>query len=146
MKKVGFRRSMTNDSRLISIADGPPVYLLVYVDDILVVGDGATFQDVKRYLSRTFRTTDLEACTHFIGMKVERRLGGIFLSQRPFSEKIVELAGTANAKPTDSPLPLSHPLYEKSKVWTIKDNAVISLPTDMKSRLRHSIRSSKTLP
>lgn len=106
LKKLGFRRSRTNESLIISNDDGPPVYILVYVDNILVVGDRATIQEVKKHLSRMFRTTNLGACTHFIGMKDERRLYVIFLSQRSFAEKVAELAGMAIAKPMDSPLPL----------------------------------------
>jgi len=46
-------------------------------------------------------------------MKIERRPAGLLLSQRPFSEKIFDLAGMTKAKPTRAPLPLSHPLYEE---------------------------------
>ena len=87
----------------------------MYVDDILVVGVRTAVQGVKKRLSSLFNTTDLGTCTHFVGMKVERRPSGLFLSQRPFAEKIVELAGMTNAKPTHAPLPLSHPLYAEKK-------------------------------
>lgn len=115
LKKLGFRRSNTNDSLFIKADKGPQVYLLVYVDDILVVGDGETVQDVKQRLSGIFSVTDLGACTYFIGMKVDRTEQGIFLSQRPFAEKIVELSGMSKAKPTDAPLTLSHPLYKEKR-------------------------------
>jgi len=60
----------------------------VYVDDILVVGDRAAVQGVKKRLSSLFTTTDLGTCTHFVGMKIERRPDGLFLSLRQFAEKI----------------------------------------------------------
>ena len=87
----------------------------MYVDDIIVVGDRAAVQGVKKRLSSRFFTTDLTTCTHFVGMNIERRPAGLFLSQRTFAEKIVDLAGMTNAKPTHAPLPLSHPLYEEKK-------------------------------
>ena len=126
LKKLGFRRSRTNDSLFISKSNGPPVYLLVYVDDILVVGDRAAVQGVKKRLSSLFKTTDLGTCTHFVGMKIERRPSGLFLSQRPFAEKIIELAGMTNAKPTHGPLPLSHPLYEEKKTRSPMDEEAMS--------------------
>ena len=46
LKRLGFRRSITNDSLFIGTS-GPPVYLLVYVDAILVIGDSTVFKDVK---------------------------------------------------------------------------------------------------
>ena len=110
MKKLGFRRAQTNDSLFISTSKGPQAYLLLYVDEILVVSDRAAVQGVKKRLYSLFSTTDLGTCTHFVGMKIERRPAGLFLSQRPFGEKIVDLAGMTNAKPTHAPLPLSHPL------------------------------------
>ena len=121
LKKLGFRRARTNDSLFISTSNGPQVYLLVYFDDILVAGDRAAVQGVKKRLSSLFSTSDLGTCTHFVGMKIERRPAGLFLSQRPFGEKIVDLAGMTNAKPTHAPLPLSHPLYEENKTPTEKD-------------------------
>lgn len=59
-------------------------------------------------------------------MEVKRRLGSIFLSQRLFTEKIVELAGMTSAKQTDLPLSLSHPLHEQRKVWIGKDIAAMN--------------------
>ena len=110
LKKLGFRVARTSDALFISTSNSPPVYLLVYVDDILVVGDRAAVQGVKKRLSTLFSTTDFATCTHFVGMKIERRPAGLFLSQRPFAENIVELSGMTNAKPTHAPLPLSYPL------------------------------------
>ena len=76
---------------------------------------------MKKRLSSLLSTTDLGTCTHFVGMKIERRPAGLFLSQRPFAENIVYLAGMTNAKPTHTPLPLPHPLYEEKKTPTEKD-------------------------
>ena len=120
LKKLGFRRAQTNDSLFISTGKGPQVYLLVYVDDILVFRDWASVQCVKKRRSSLFSTTGLGTCTHFVGMKIERRPAGLFLSQRPFAEKIVDLAGMTNAKPTHAPLPLSHSLYDENKTPTEK--------------------------
>ena len=76
-----------------------------------------------------FTTTDLGACTHFIGMKIERLPNGLFLSQRPFAEKIIALAGMKNAKPTKTPLPLSHPLYKEKITPTRQDtDAMRNIP------------------
>ena len=84
---------------------------------------------VKQRISGIFKTTDLGTCTHFIGMKIEHLPDGLFLSQRPFAEKIIELAGMKNAKSIKSPLPLSHPLY-KEKTTPTKDeiDAMTGIP------------------
>lgn len=118
LKKIGFRPSKSTDSIFISTDRGRPVYLLVYVDDILVLGYRRAVQGVKDRLAGLFTTTDLGFCAHFLRIKIERGPYGMFLSQRPFTEKIIELAGMSTAKQTDSPLPLSHPLYEEKRLPT----------------------------
>ena len=76
---------------------------------------------MKRNLSNLFTVTDLGACTHILGVKIERTVNGLFLPQKPFAQKIIDLAGMTNAKATDSPLPLSHPLYSEKKRPTDKE-------------------------
>ena len=58
LKRLGLRRSMTNESLFIGTS-GPPVYLLVYVDVIMVFGNSTAVKDVKERLSSLFSTTDL---------------------------------------------------------------------------------------
>ena len=110
--KINFRRSRSTDCLFIGPDPERPVYLLVYVDDIMVVGDARNVQTVKALLASMFTTTDLGLCTHFLGIKLERRPFGLFLTQRPYIEKIINLAGMQNASAADAPLPLSHPLYQ----------------------------------
>lgn len=71
-KKPRFCRSKINDSLFIS-THGPPIYLLVYVDDILVVADRAAVDDVKKRLSSLFYMTDLGSYTHFSGINISTR-------------------------------------------------------------------------
>ena len=47
LKKIGFRRSIVNDAIFISTRHGQTVYIIVYVDGILVVGDREAIQSVK---------------------------------------------------------------------------------------------------
>ena len=68
--------------------------------------------EVKKKFSFIFKTTDLGICTHCLGIKIERRPSGLFLTERPYVEKINSLAGMQNAKPEMAPLPLLHTLYE----------------------------------
>lgn len=112
LQSVGFRRSSSNDCLFIRNSKDQSVYLLVYVDDIILAGQRDAVDDVKKMLAERFKITDLGNCTHFLGFKIDRTAFGIFLSQRPFTEKIISLAGLGTSKPTASPLPLSHTLYE----------------------------------
>ena len=77
---------------------GQTVYILVYVDDILVVGDGEAIQGVNRRLSILFTVTDLGSCKQFLGFKIERIVNRLFPTQKPFAERTIDLAGMTNAK------------------------------------------------
>lgn len=111
LKIVWFRRSIINDSLFIRTTHCPPVYLLVYVDDIHVFGNGAVVNEVKNYLSRLLLTTDLCNCTHLLGIKIERVKNGLFLIQKPFTQKNIDLAGRTNGKPINALLPSPSPLF-----------------------------------
>ena len=48
-------------------------------------------------------------------------MDGLFLTRKPFAEKIIVLAGMTSAKAIDSPLLLSFPLYNEKTTSTDKD-------------------------
>lgn len=110
--RIGFRRSLVSDC--LFIREGPnPVYIIAYVDDLLVFGPDSAVADVKSELVKLFTVTDLGECNHFLGIKVERKQNGVFLSQKAYTERIIEKAGMANSKPVKAPLTLGHPLYDQ---------------------------------
>jgi hypothetical protein len=58
-------------------------YLLLYVDDIVLTASSQSFlQQIISALRREFSMTDMGPLHHFLGISVERRADGLFLSQR----------------------------------------------------------------
>lgn len=112
LKKLGFIRSSTSDC-LFLLSARDDVVLLVYVDDVLLFGLGEDVERVSKRLSEIFTVTDLGRCSHFLGVKVDYRNDGVFMSQSAYVHKIIETANMSNAKFTKNPLPLSHTLYEE---------------------------------
>ena len=112
LRKLGFIRSSTSDC-LFLFCSKDNVILLVYVDDVLLFGMDEDIERISKRLSEIFTVTDLGRCTHFLGVKVEYRDDGVFMSQSAYVQKIIEYANMSNAKHTKYPLPLSHPLYEE---------------------------------
>ena len=103
-----------------------PVYVLVYVEDLLIVGTPSGVALVKVELAKKFTTTYLGPCTHFLGISVDRSEKGVFLSQKPFTDNLIEFAGLTTFNPTPTPLPLSHCLYEKTSEPTADDSEEMS--------------------
>ena len=88
-------------------SDGSFVYLLLYVDDMLIAAKNMS--DVlilKKRLSKEFEMKDLGPAKKILGMEIRRdRKGGkLYLSQRSYIEKVLERFGMQNAKPVSTPL------------------------------------------
>lgn len=115
LHKVGFRRSTVNDCLFIRQTFTDSIYLLVYVDDLLIVGNSKSVYSVNRTIASTFKVSYLGPCTHFLDLKVQRLQTGIFLSQEKYAENILEIVGMENANPTQRSLPLSLQLYKNNK-------------------------------
>lgn len=115
--RLGFARSKVSDC-LFSRLSPLPVHIVVYVDDLLIIGSSAVVSDVKKQLSKLLTVTDLGACSYFLGINISKGPRGLFLSQSAYSVRLVESSGMAQCKPVKSPLPLAHPLYDERRKLT----------------------------
>lgn len=79
------------------------VFILVYFDDILFVGDRAAIQRVKERLGSRFTATDIGACTHFLGVKIDRVRNSLFISQQFITATVIALTVTINSKAFNGP-------------------------------------------
>lgn len=125
LRKLGFNRSSASDSLFLLLSD-ESIIILVYVDDILIMGQQSRINDVISRLRQLFVITDLGKPSHFLGIKLEFRSDGIFLSQPAYIKKVIEMANLTESKPTKYPLPMSHPLYESIIVPSKEDAAKLN--------------------
>ena len=62
-------------------SDRGKILLIVYVDDIIIIGDDKQdIDDLKGYLQNSFRTKDLGKLRYFLGIEVARSKESISLS------------------------------------------------------------------
>ena len=113
LEKIGFRRSQNCDCLFIINESSSPVYIVAYVDDLLVVGPRTLVDKVKLQLSKILSVTDLGTCKHFLGMHILDCSNGVVLSQSSYTERVLASSGMTDSKPVDTPLPLSHTLYRE---------------------------------
>lgn len=105
MKKVllslGFKQS-DSDACLFAkqLDNGEWIYLLIYVDDIVVVsGDERQMDLLENQLSKHFEISSLGPISQFLGIKVEKSSDGFYsLSQKAFINEIAERHGLDKAK------------------------------------------------
>ncbi|KAB2636821.1 hypothetical protein D8674_027355 [Pyrus ussuriensis x Pyrus communis] len=89
LTSLGFHGSQSDHS--LFIKQSPTlVFILVYVDDILVTGpSSAACQQVISHLRALFPIKDLGALHYFLGIEVKRSSSGIFINQTNFAVNLV---------------------------------------------------------
>jgi hypothetical protein len=107
------------------------VYLLLYVDDIVLIASSTTLlQQTISAMKREFTIKDLRPL-HFLGVSVQHQ-HGLFLTQRQFALDILERAGTVDCKLVSIPVdtqakvsvesgsPVAHPTHFRSLVGALQ--------------------------
>jgi hypothetical protein len=106
LDKLGYRRCDSEPSLYIH-KETPYLYVLVYVDDLLLVGLLHLLAETKRGLQAYFRVTDLGPALWFLGFEIRRmrEMRRVTLTQRRYAREILEKFGMGDCKPAATPLP-----------------------------------------
>ncbi|PNY08644.1 hypothetical protein L195_g005174 [Trifolium pratense] len=81
------------------------LYLLVYVDDIIITGnDEVGIQRLKQHLSLHFKTKDLGPLKYFLGIEVAQSKTGVAITQREYALDILEETGLLDCRPSGTPM------------------------------------------
>ncbi|RVX13158.1 Retrovirus-related Pol polyprotein from transposon TNT 1-94 [Vitis vinifera] len=86
---------------------GEFIILLLYVDDMLIVGHNTSKIDkLKNELSKSFEMKDLGLASQILSIKIsrDRTNGKSWLSQESYIEKVLDKFNMGKAKPVSSPL------------------------------------------
>ena len=101
---LGFVEAKTDTSLFIFRRGTDMIYLLLYVDDIVLTASSpALLRRTIQALQLEFSMKDLGELHHFMGMCVERHGSGLFLTQRQYMLEILDRAGMAECKPCSTP-------------------------------------------
>ena len=108
MKKQGFNRSNYDWCVYTkSLNNGKLIYLLLYVDDMLLACyDRTEVEKLKSQLSKEFEMKDLGSAQKIIGMEIirDRKNRNLFLTQRGYLEKVLDRFSMRDCKPVSTPL------------------------------------------
>ena len=84
-------------------SSGQCIYLVVYVDDIVITGSNQNgIQNLKQHLFTHFQTKDLGKLKYFLGIKIAQSSFGVVLSQMKYALDILEETGMLDCKPVDT--------------------------------------------
>lgn len=80
LKTYGFKQSISDYSLFDYEKDGVILHVMVYVDDLIIVGNKeVVVEQFKQYLSTCFHMKDLSVLKYFLGIEVARNKNGIYL-------------------------------------------------------------------
>src|SRR3954462_15507353 len=103
--RKGFRQSSVDHSLFTFIQNQLSVFVLVYVDDIIITGnDNSAIANIKKFIATSFSVKDLGKLSYFLGLEVSRSKQGIVLSQRKYILDILSDSGMTGCKPSDFPM------------------------------------------
>ncbi|XP_062079884.1 uncharacterized mitochondrial protein AtMg00810-like [Humulus lupulus] len=88
------------------------VFVLVYVDDILLIGNKSQqVTSIISQLSTTFALKTLVSVHYFLGFETTRRANGIYLSQTKYTIDLLKHTNMLHAKPCPTPINQSNSLH-----------------------------------
>jgi histone deacetylase 1/2 len=108
---LGFVASKSDTSLFIYNRGGIMIYILIYVDDIIVTSnDPKAVTVLLADLREDFALKDLGMLHYFLGIEVKEEQGGITLSQGKYAQDLLKRVGMADCKPCTTPLSASEKL------------------------------------
>lgn len=108
---LGFSNSMADTSLFIFRPGKLTLYLLVYVDDIIITrNDPSVVEWLISILAHKFSLKDLGDLSYFLGIEVHTTNSGIFLNQRKYIQDILFKARMEDVKPVSRPMSTTSPL------------------------------------
>ncbi|XP_043692912.1 uncharacterized mitochondrial protein AtMg00810-like [Telopea speciosissima] len=105
----GFNSSKADTSLYVRHKNSLLIYILVYIDDIIITGTIAQeVQTVTRQLANEFAIKDLSTLHYFLGIEATRSSSGLYLSQTKYALDLLKKTNMEAAKPMSSPSSTSH--------------------------------------
>ena len=133
MLHIGFCASAADGNLFILRHGSSIVFLLLYVDDIIITGNKSSFvSSVIKLLGVDFDLKDLGLLHYFLGLQIDYTSSGLFVHQTKYASDLLRKFGMIDCKPckthsspnshllpNDSPL-LSDPTSYRSLVGALR--------------------------
>jgi histone deacetylase 1/2 len=105
LSDLGFFPSKDDTSLFLYNRSGIIIYVLIYVDDIIVTSSSDDAIDILlRDLNKNFAIKDLGDLHYFLGIEVKRVNNGLVLTQEKYATDLLTKVGMRDCKATPTPL------------------------------------------
>lgn len=112
--KLGFFCSRAATSLFVFHRQDDLIYLLLYVDDIILIGNNSAL--ITQFISQLhskFGVKDLGSLNYFLGLEASSIPGSNFLSQVKYATNVLAHAQLLDSKPVTTPMIVSQRLSSK---------------------------------
>lgn len=104
--ELGFTTSLVDTSLFTYISGSIQIYMLIYVDDIILTGTHpALIQSLISRMQHEFPLKDLGPLSYFLGIQATRTSDGLHLCQHNYISDLLTRTHMADAKPAKFPCP-----------------------------------------
>uniref|UniRef100_A0A2N9E312 Integrase catalytic domain-containing protein n=1 Tax=Fagus sylvatica TaxID=28930 RepID=A0A2N9E312_FAGSY len=101
---IGFTASLADPSLFVYKNGSTVIYLLLYVDDIILTGSvPAAIQELIRDLAQAFELKDLGPLKYFLGLQVEYTPSGLLVHQTKYATDLLAKHNMSTCKPCSTP-------------------------------------------
>lgn len=105
VKQLGLIQANADKCLYVGFFDTELVYLLLYVDDILLIGrNNVRLENIKQALKNNFDMTDLGNLQTFLGINFKREEEKIYMSQTPYILNLLKRFNMENCNPVSTPM------------------------------------------
>jgi hypothetical protein len=102
---LGFVASKSDTSLFIYHKSHVTIFMLIYVDDIIVASSSKAATDaLLKDLSKEFALKDLGALHYFLGIEVQKKDDGLVLNQTKYARDVIARVGMKDCKGAPTPL------------------------------------------
>ena len=106
---VEFHASCVDSNLLILTHSAHIVYLLLYMDDIIIIGNHLAFvAEIIKQLGNSFALKDLGPLNYFLGLQIEYTTNGIFVHQSKYAKDLLSKFHMLDCKPCSNPCASNH--------------------------------------
>jgi hypothetical protein len=105
LHSLGFQSSKADISLFYYKKGATTMFILVYVDGIIIAGSSSSATDVfLQDLNADFALKDLGPLHYFLGIEVQRTATGLVLHQEKYANDLLRQVGMLSCKPAITPL------------------------------------------
>eukprot|EP00253_Pinus_taeda_P011386 PITA_11386 len=86
------------------MVEGKPLIIVLYFDDLILIGDDQLIKSCKEDLAREFEMKDMGLMHYFLGMELWQKDGEVFVSQGKYAKEIFRRFHLEKCKPMQTPI------------------------------------------